>query len=120
MPARPRSAPIRAEEAEMSAAIESATSPSDAPAGSAIPGNVEGALQDMTVPAYAIDRFGIIRWLNPAAVALIGDVRGHQQSSVVAPEQARTARESFTRKVLGTEASTDAEVVLVDPIGRRI
>jgi PAS domain S-box-containing protein len=86
----------------------------------AIPGDVEGALEAMSVPSYAVDRFGIIRWLNPAAVALIGDVRGHQQSSVVAPEQARAARESFTRKILGTERSTDAEVVLVAPDGKRI
>lgn len=88
--------------------------------GHAIPGDVEGALEEISVPSYAIDRFGIIRWLNPAAMALIGDVRGRQQSSVVAPEQARAARESFTRKVLGTERSTDAEVVLVAPDGKRI
>jgi PAS domain S-box-containing protein len=85
-----------------------------------IPGDVHGALDALTVPSYAVDRFGIIRWLNPAAVALIGDARGRQQSSVVAPEQARAARESFTRKVLGTEKSTDAEVVLVAPNGQRI
>ena len=85
-----------------------------------IPGDVHGALDAMTVPSYAVDRFGIIRWLNPAAVALIGDVRGRQQSSVVAPEQARMARESFTRKIMGTERSTDAEVVLVGPGGTRI
>ena len=82
-----------------------------------IPGDVHGALEDLTVPSYAVDSFGIIRWLNPAAIALIGDARGRQQSSVVAPEQARAARESFTRKVLGTEKSTDAEVVLVAPNG---
>jgi PAS domain S-box-containing protein len=85
-----------------------------------IPGNVHGALEDMSVPSYAIDNFGIIRWLNPAAIAIIGDVRGRQQTSVVAPEHARAARESFTRKLLGTEKSTDAEVVLVAPTGQRI
>jgi PAS domain S-box-containing protein len=85
-----------------------------------IPGNIQGALEDISVPSYAIDSVGVIRWLNPAAIALIGDVRGRQQSSVVAPEQARLARESFTRKVMGTEKSTDAEVVLVGPTGQRI
>jgi PAS domain S-box-containing protein len=107
----------------VSVAAESTAGLSDAAraaSGRGIPGNAEGALEDISVPCYAIDRFGIIRWLNPAAVALIGDVRGHQQSSVVAPEQARAARESFTRKVLGTEKSTDAEVVLVAPGGMRI
>jgi len=106
----------------MSVATEPATNRSDAgvDALGAIPGDLEGALDDLSVPSYAVDGVGVIRWLNSAAVALIGDVRGRQQSSVVAPEQARAARESFTRKVMGTEKSTDAEVVLVGPDGKRI
>lgn len=91
-----------------------------APGGAEIPGDVRRCLDEVSLPAYAIDRFGIIRWLNPAALNLVGDARGRQQSSVVAPEQAREARESFTRKVLGTERSTDASVVLLDPNGERI
>jgi PAS domain S-box-containing protein len=91
----------------------------DTPA-TGIPGDVHEALGDISVPSYAIDSAGVIRWLNPAAIALVGDVRGRQMTSVVAPEQARRARESFTRKVLGTEKSTDAEVVLVGPGGQRI
>jgi DNA-binding CsgD family transcriptional regulator len=39
---------------------------------------------------------------------------------VVAPEQVREARESFTRKVLGTERSTDASVVLLGPGNERV
>jgi len=104
----------------MSVATERSTNLSDATLTAAIPGNVQGALEDLNVPSYAIDSVGVIRWLNPAAIALIGDVRGRQQSSVVAPEQARTARESFTRKIMGTEKSTDAEIVLVGPGGMRI
>jgi PAS domain S-box-containing protein len=85
-----------------------------------IPGNVQGALADVNVPCYVVDRFGIIRWINPAAEKLVGDVRGRQQSSVVAPEYAREAKESFTRKVLGTVRSTDDTVVLVDSDGKRV
>jgi hypothetical protein len=33
----------------------------------AIGADVEGALERIRVPAYVIDRHGIIRWLNPAA-----------------------------------------------------
>jgi PAS domain S-box-containing protein len=87
---------------------------------SSIPGNIHGALDNLGVPAYALDSTGIIRWLNPAAIAVMGDVRGRQHSSVVAPEQARAARDSFTRKLLGTERSTNTEVVLVGPDGKRI
>lgn len=85
-----------------------------------IPGDVQRALMDVNVPSYVIDRFGIIRWINPAAERLVGDVRGRQQSSVVAPEQKREAKESFTRKLLGTEKSTDAKVVVIGPDGERI
>jgi len=85
-----------------------------------IPGDVQRALDDVNVPSYAIDRFGVIRWLNPAGMALLGDVRGRQQSSVVAPEQVREARESFTRKLLGTERSTDASVVVLGSEGERL
>ena len=85
-----------------------------------IPGDVQRALADVNVPGYVIDRFGVIRWLNPAAEKLVGDVRGRQQSSVVAPEFVLEARESFTRKVLGTERSTDASVVLLTEDGERV
>lgn len=85
-----------------------------------IPGNVQGALADVNVPCYVVDRFGIIRWINPAAEKLVGDVRGRQQSSVVAPEYAREAKESFTRKVLGTVKSTDDTVVVIGAEGERV
>jgi PAS domain S-box-containing protein len=91
-----------------------------APEGAEIPGDVRRCLDEVNLPAYAVDRFGIVRWLNHAALKLVGDVRGRQQFSVVAPEQAREARESFTRKVLGTERATDASVVLLNPDGERV
>jgi PAS domain S-box-containing protein len=88
--------------------------------GGEISGDVQRALEDVQVPSYVIDRFGIIRWINPAAERLVGDVRGRQQSSVVAPEQRREAKESFTRKLLGTEKSTEGKVVVLGPDGERI
>jgi len=83
-------------------------------------GEVEDAIDRVRVPSYVIDRHGIIRWLNPAARKLVGDVRGRQQSSVVAPEDARRAKESFTRKMLGTERSTDTTVAVLGADGGRI
>jgi PAS domain S-box-containing protein len=85
-----------------------------------IPGNVQGALADVNVPCYVVDRFGVIRWINSAAEKLVGDVRGRQQSSVVAPEYAREAKESFTRKVLGTVKSTDDTAIVIGPDGKRV
>jgi PAS domain S-box-containing protein len=89
-------------------------------AAGAIAGDLEGALEDVNVPTYAVDRHGVIRWLNRAARRLVGDARGRQFTSVVAPEATREARESFTRKILGTERATDADVVLIGPAGDRV
>jgi PAS domain S-box-containing protein len=87
---------------------------------SAIGGDVERALERVNVPAYVIDKAGVIRWINRAAVRLVGDVRGQQFTSVVAPEDRRLSRDLFARKVAGTAAVTDAEVVLVDAHGERV
>ena len=86
---------------------------------SGLGGDVERALDDINVPSYAIDEAGVIRWVNPAARRLVGDVRGRQFTSVVAPEDSRRARESFLRKITGAEASTEAEAVLIDSAGDR-
>jgi PAS domain S-box-containing protein len=78
---------------------------------------MEDVLEHVNVPSYVIDRAGLIRWLNPAARKLVGDVLGRQFTSVVAPEDTRRARELFARKILGGTEVTDAGVVLVDSDG---
>jgi PAS domain S-box-containing protein len=86
----------------------------------AIGGDVEGALERVNVPTYVIDRAGVIRWLNPAGLRLVGDVRGRQFTSVVAPEDRRYVRDLFAQKVLGTASVTDAEGILIDQHGDRV
>src|SRR3954454_13255934 len=86
----------------------------------AVGGDLTGALQAISVPTYVIDPSGVVRWLNPAARRLVGDARGRQFTSVVAPEDTRRAREHFTRKIIGTEKITDAPVVLVGADGDRV
>jgi PAS domain S-box-containing protein len=83
-------------------------------------GDVERALGSVSVPSYVLDTSGIVRWINPAAERLLGDVRGRQFTSVVAAEDRQRARELFTRKVLGTDAVTDATAVLVSTEGARV
>jgi PAS domain S-box-containing protein len=85
-----------------------------------IPGDVRAALEAVSVPSYMIDRTGVIRWVNPAARRLVGDVRGRQFTSVVAPEETRRAREHFARKIIGTEKVTDERVVLLGDGGDRV
>ena len=88
--------------------------------GLAVGGNVELALVSVGVPSYVLDKTGVVRWINPAAERLLGDIRGRQYTSVVAPEDTRRARELFTRKVLGTAPATDATGVLVSTGGTRV
>jgi PAS domain S-box-containing protein len=85
-----------------------------------IGGDVEDAIARVRVPAYVIDSYGIIRWLNPAAIELVGDVRGRQLTSVIAPEQRRRAREIFTRNLFGPSAGSDNTGVAIDANGQRI
>jgi PAS domain S-box-containing protein len=83
-------------------------------------GDVESALENINVPSYVIDPTGVIRWINPAALRIVGDVRGRQFSSIVAAEDRRRAREVFAQKVSGTLVVTDAEFVLVGLNGERV
>ncbi len=83
-------------------------------------GDVEQALDSVGVPSYVLDTTGVVRWINAAAERLVGDVRGRQFTSVVAPEDSRRARELFSRKVLGSSPATDATAVLVSTVGERV
>jgi PAS domain S-box-containing protein len=80
--------------------------------------DLENALDRVNVPSYVIDEHGIIRWVNPAAEELVGDVRGRQFTSVVAPEDTRRAREAFSKHFISAE-DVDAPVNLLDEDGKR-
>ena len=82
--------------------------------------DVEEALEHINVPSYVLDEHGIIRWVNPAGMELVGDVRGKQFTSVVAAEVKGRAQQEFARKVLGSTKTTDAEVVILDGKGNRM
>ena len=82
--------------------------------------HLEEVLEHVNVPSYHIDPSGVVRWLNAAARNLVGDVRGSQFTSVVAPEDTRRARELFARKVVGSATVTDAVVQVVAEDGERV
>src|SRR5262245_34523846 len=84
-----------------------------------IGGDVESALERVRVPAYMIDREGIIRWINPAAERMVGDVRGRQYTSVVAPEERRRAQEIFTRNLNGLPEGSDNRIIGMTAEGER-
>jgi len=88
--------------------------------GLALGGDVEQALTGIPVPSYVLDTDGVVRWINPAAERLLGDVRGKHFTSVVGAEDRTRARELFARKVLGTSAATETTGVLVSTDGTRL
>ena len=87
--------------------------------GLGVGGDVEKALESVGVPSYVLDDTGVVRWLNPAAEHLVGDVRGRHFTSVVSPQDRQRARELFSRKVLGSQ-TTDATGVFVSTTGTRV
>lgn len=82
--------------------------------------DVEEALGNVRVPAYVIDKFGVIRWLNPAAEKIVGNVRGHQITSVLAPEERRRGREIFIRNLNGPPEGSENRGVVMNSDGERI
>ena len=86
----------------------------------AIDAEVESAIERVRVPSYVIDRHGIIRWVNPAAEKLVGDVRGLQLTSVLAPEERLRGREIFTRNLLGPPEGSDNRGVVLSAEGERV
>jgi len=82
--------------------------------------SVEATLERINVPSYVIDSSGVIRWTNEAARRLVGDVRGRQFTSLIAPEDVPRAREVFARKIVGGVPVTDAPVVLIPADGARL
>jgi PAS domain S-box-containing protein len=83
-------------------------------------GDVEQALESVAVPSYVVDTAGIVRWINPAAERLLGNVCGRQFTSVVAPEDRPGARERFAQKMLGTSVASEATGHLVSTAGTRV
>jgi len=81
--------------------------------------DVEDALERIRVPAYIIDRDGIIRWLNPAAERLVGDVRGTHLTSALAPEERQRGQAIFTRNLLGPREGSDNRGILLNAQGER-
>jgi PAS domain S-box-containing protein len=84
-----------------------------------IKADVSGALDRVNVPSYAYDKHGIIRWVNRAGHKLMGDIRGRQITSIVAPEETRRAREAYAKHMVGHE-DVEGSAVLIDKTGDRV
>lgn len=83
-------------------------------------GDVVVALDRLPLPVFAIARNGVIRWLNHAAEAIVGDARGRRFVKMVAPESHGVVKQAFAQKLLGGAESTDYDAVLLQADGSRI
>jgi PAS domain S-box-containing protein len=82
-------------------------------------GDVTGALEEVAVPMYVVDRRGRIRWLNGAGRALLPGATGKKLKEVIAPEQVHPTLRHFALRMLGREEFTDHETLLKTPTGQR-
>jgi PAS domain S-box-containing protein len=78
------------------------------------------SIAKLPMPAYILDRNGVVRWLNMAAVRHFGDMRGKRIAQIVAPEYATQARQEFAAKILGTVETTEGTVAVRTAEGRRV
>jgi PAS domain S-box-containing protein len=81
--------------------------------------DVLDGLERVGMPAYLVDRHGRIRWLNAAALSLLGDARGRLISSLAAPDHVQRSREQLARKLVGGRSRTDFEIDVIDRHGGR-
>jgi DNA-binding CsgD family transcriptional regulator len=81
--------------------------------------DIAPSIAKLTVPAYILDRNATVRWLNAAAVARFGDLRGKRIGQIVEPADAALARQEFASKLLGTQETTEGTVTIRTTDGMR-
>jgi DNA-binding CsgD family transcriptional regulator len=77
------------------------------------------SIATLRVPAYILDRDATVIWLNAAAVARFGDLRGKHIGQIVEPADLALARQEFAAKLLGTQDATEAAVTIRTVDGAR-
>jgi DNA-binding CsgD family transcriptional regulator len=82
--------------------------------------DISPSVARLPMPAYILDRNGVVRWLNMAAVRHFGDIRGKRIGQIVEPEYATLARQEFAAKLLGTQQATEGTVAVRTAEGRRV
>jgi DNA-binding CsgD family transcriptional regulator len=69
-------------------------------------------LERVAAPSFAIDVRGKVRWQNPAAVDLFGDVRGRPFTAAVAPQDVSRLRRQFALRLAeGTGSDFEASLI---------
>jgi PAS domain S-box-containing protein len=82
-------------------------------------GDIDDALSNIHVPAFILNRDGVIRWQNARATEIVGETRGRHFSSVVAPETVHQARIDFAKQIVGTAQTSSRRLVMRTADGTR-
>ena len=80
--------------------------------------DIAEALAEIRVPAYVLDRNGVIRWENARSIDLFGDKTGRHFTSVVGAQNLQRARDEFLKKMLGTARTSDYPLVVRGRVSR--
>ena len=78
------------------------------------------SISKLTVPAYILDRNGVVRWLNAAAISEFGDLRGKRIGQIVERDYLTFARQEFAAKMLGTVEASEGSIAMRTADGRRV
>jgi PAS domain S-box-containing protein len=83
-------------------------------------GDLDRALELVTVPAFVLDRNGTIRWQNKRCIELFGDFRGEPFTAPVAPQSEQIVRTEVAKKLLGTTNVADYEATFRTRSGKLV
>lgn len=81
--------------------------------------DVTHALEEVTVPAYVIDRNGCVRWQNRGSVAAVGDLTGRLFTRAIAAEDQHRARSEFAKTLIGERAPNEYSLAIISTDGMR-
>ena len=82
--------------------------------------DIFGALAQLGIPAYVLDREGTIRWVNAAGLAIWPDAVDRKFGPYVAPDEITRVRDQFARKLIGEADATEFTTAAIDVDGQRV
>jgi PAS domain S-box-containing protein len=83
-------------------------------------GDIEESLAEIRVPAFVLDRAGVVRWTNARAVEVFGDLEGRHFAELVPADARPAARAEFAKQVLGKTRTSDLETVVLGRSGAEV
>lgn len=83
-------------------------------------GDLDTALDSLAVPAWILDRHGVIRWENSRAMECFGELYGRSYAEALPPEARPQVQLEVTKKLLGTARTSNYQTVFLRPSGERV